>query len=246
MTDRHATTRFAERAQAYAAHRPGYPEPVFAALFAGLGDPRSLIVADAGAGTGISTNALAQRVREVVAIEPNAAMRARADAVQNVRWVDGTAEQTGLPARSVDIAAAFQAFHWFDPRRAWDEFARIARRRIALVQYERDETHAFAAAYARTIRPFMLDDTEALRLRALEEFERLAGTALVRTVVPSSQTLTLEGVLGRIASSSYLPSQGDAGRELRDRAHALFAQHQSGGTVAMDMSIFVLTADLQV
>jgi len=243
VTDRDATTRFADRAQAYAAHRPGYPEPVFAALFAGLGDPRDLVVADAGAGTGISTKALAQRVREVVAIEPNAAMREQAEAAQNVRWVGGTAERTGLPASSVDIAAAFQAFHWFDPQRAWQEFERIARRRIALVQYERDETQPFAQAYARTIRPFMLDDTEALRLRAMEEFERLAGSALVRTVVPSAQTLTLEGVLGRIASSSYLPSQGDAARELRDRAHAIFARHQSGGTVTMGMSIFVLTAD---
>ncbi|MBV8151501.1 MAG: class I SAM-dependent methyltransferase, partial [Candidatus Eremiobacteraeota bacterium] len=209
MTDRAPTARFSDRAGAYSVHRPGYPDAVFDALFEGLGEPRALVVADVGAGTGISTTLLAERAAKVIAVEPNASMRERAAPAANVQWTGGTAEQTGLPDNSVDVAAAFQAFHWFDPAVAFEEFARIARRRVALVQYERDETHPFSAAYTATIRPFMLDETERLRMQTLEAFANLAGEKLRRAVVPASQTLTLDGVLGRIASSSYLPKTGE-------------------------------------
>lgn len=244
MSDRRSLTRFSDRAQAYTSHRPDYPPGVFEALFEGLDDPRTLHVADVGAGTGISSQQLAQRVASVVAIEPNAQMRERAAPLANVRWIDGTAENTGLADFAVDVAAAFQAFHWFDPQRAFQELSRVSRRRIGLVQYERDENQAFAAAYAAAIRPFMLDDTEALRLRTLETFASLAGSSLHRTVVPSTQTLDLEGVLGRASSSSYLPQSGAQAGELRERLRAIFREHEQGGVVPMAMSVYVLTADV--
>jgi SAM-dependent methyltransferase len=40
---------------------------------------------------------------------------------------DGTAEATGLGAGSADIVTASTAFHWFDPKRALPELARILR-----------------------------------------------------------------------------------------------------------------------
>jgi ubiquinone/menaquinone biosynthesis C-methylase UbiE len=39
--------------------------------------------------------------------------------------VAGTAEATTLQDASVDLATAGQAFHWFDPKLARTEFARI-------------------------------------------------------------------------------------------------------------------------
>lgn len=242
MIDRNATGRFSERAAAYSVHRPAYPPEVFDALFEGLGDCRSLVVADVGAGTGISTEPLADRVERVFAVEPNAAMRSRARPLPNVTWIDGTGEETRLADKSVDVAAAFQAYHWFHAERAFAEFRRIARRRAALVQYERDERQAFSRAYADTIRPFMIDDTEALRILTLERFSALAGNGLRRSVVPSIQVLTLEGVLGRIDSSSYLPKEGSQALLLRERARELFMKHESGGAVEMAMAVHVLTA----
>lgn len=245
MSERSAVARFSDRAAAYSSHRPGYPDGVFDALFDGLGDPRRLSVADAGAGTGISSQLLAQRVAEVAAIEPNASMRERALPMPNVRWLDGTAENTGLGDRSVDVTAAFQAFHWFEPRRAFEEFARISRLRIALVQYERDESQPFARAYGETIRPFMLDETEALRARTLETFAVLAGSSLRRAVVPAGQTLDLGGVLGRVASSSYLPQNGSAADDLRRRMTECFERFAENGVVEMAMQMFVLAVDVR-
>jgi SAM-dependent methyltransferase len=228
--------RFSDRAGAYSAHRPGYPDQVFNVLFAGLGVP-GLVVADVGAGTGISTRLLAQRVRQVHAVEPNAKMREEATPLPNVEWCDGTGEHTGLPDQSVDVVVAMQAYHWFDPDAAWREFHRVARQRVAVVQYERDEREgSFARAYGAAIRPFFLDDTEARRLDRLEGFARRCGAGLVRAAVPSSDTLTLEGLLGRAASSSYLPRSPELQAALRE----VFAQHQRDGTVELGMTNHVL------
>lgn len=241
--ERNATQRFSGRAGAYRTHRPGYPPQVFEALFDGLGDPRGLVVADIGAGTGISTSLLAARVSHVFAVEPNADMRAQAAPERNVTWLDGTGENTGLDDKSVDVAAAFQAYHWFDHQTAFDEFMRIARKRIALVQYERDELEGFTAAYTRAIRPHMLDDTEALRLRTLEKFASMCGERVQRAVFPSGQVLTLEGLLGRLASTSYLPRYGDRADALRAEVREVFAQFERDGIVEMAMSVFVLAVD---
>ncbi|HEX9009545.1 MAG TPA: class I SAM-dependent methyltransferase [Holophagaceae bacterium] len=238
------TGRFGERAEAYGRHRPGYPVAVFDLLLAGLGDPACLAVADVGAGTGISTRLLAARVGRVFAVEPNAAMRAEAEAPGNVVWLAGTAEATGLPTHSVDVAAAFQAFHWFDADRALAEFRRIACRRIALVQYERDEREPFARAYGDLIRPFLLDDTEARRLRALVTFAEKAGSNVQQASIPFGQSLDLEGVMGLIASSSYLPREGAAADRLRAGAAQLFQAFALDGRVELARSVYVLTQDL--
>ncbi len=238
------TARFSGRAQAYAAHRPSYPKAAIDALLRGLGPEEQLIVADVGAGTGISANLLAQRVGTVVAVEPNEQMRERAEPRPNVHWESGSAEALPLPDKSVDVAVAFQAFHWFEPLRAFAQFARVARRRVALVQYERDETQPFSAAYGAIVKRYAVDETEALRMRTLETFSTLAGSALRRAVVPFKQRLTQEGVVGRVDSSSYLPHEGDAAQALRREICDLFGRFARDGFVEMAMNVYVLAADV--
>lgn len=235
--------RFTAHADAYAVNRPGYPPEAIDALLEGLGPREKIVAADLGAGTGISSRLLAERGVHVYAIEPNAAMRAQAQSHPLVTWIDGTAEASGLADASVDVAAAFQAFHWFDPRRALDEFRRISRRRIALLQYERDEREAFAAAYGALVRRYALEDTEARRLRALEEFATLAGPGCHRLVFSYAQTLDRERFRGRLASTSYLPREGGAAEPLRADAEALFERFARAGSVTVAMVCYVLLAD---
>lgn len=239
-----ATTRFSDRATAYAANRPSYPKAAIDALLRGLGPEHDLLVADVGAGTGISANLLAERVGTVFAIEPNAEMREHAQTRPNVHWETGYAEELPLPDKSVDVAVAFQAFHWFDPLRAFAQFARVARRRVALLQYERAETQPFSAAYGSIVRRYAVDDTEALRLRTLEIFSTLAGSGLRRAVVPFKQRLTLEGVIGRVDSSSYLPHEGEAAAALRQEMRDLYDRFVRDGYVEMAMNVHVLAADV--
>lgn len=244
MSTRDSTTRFSDRADAYSRHRPGYPPPVFDALFDGLGDPARLEVADVGAGTGISSTLLAERVARVIAIEPNEQMRDRAVALPNVSWRSGTGEKTGLADKSVDVAVAFQAFHWFEIPTAFAEFRRISRRRIGLVQYERDEAQPFSKAYGAIVRRYATDDTEALRMRTLDSFSSLAGTRLKRAEVPFAQLLDARGILGRLASASYLPRAGDSAVALRAEVSIAFDKFQRDGYVELAMTAYVLICDV--
>jgi SAM-dependent methyltransferase len=239
-----ATARFSDRAQAYGEYRPSYPKAAIDAVLRGLGPEEQLIVADIGAGTGISANLLAQRVASVVAIEPNAHMRERSESRPNVHWEDGRAEELPLPNKSVDLATAFQAYHWFDPLKAFSEFTRVARRRVAIVQYERDETQPFAAAYGAIVKRYATDDTEALRLRTLDLFSALCGSGLRRAVVPFKQRLTLDGVIGRVDSSSYLPRDGEAADALRREMRQLYERFERGSFVEMALNVYVLAADV--
>jgi SAM-dependent methyltransferase len=84
---------------------------------------------DLGAGTGLVTRSLAAAgVTDVVAVEPDDAMRAvLAARSPGVRALAGTAEDIPLPAASVDAVLASSAWHWFDPERATAEIARVLR-----------------------------------------------------------------------------------------------------------------------
>jgi SAM-dependent methyltransferase len=221
-----STTRFTGRAGDYAKYRPSYPPEAIAAVLDGFTAPH---VADLGAGTGISSALLADAGAHVVAVEPNAQMRAAIVERPNITVVDGTAEATALPNGSVDVVTAFQAYHWFDPPRVIAEAARIGKTRVrfAAVWNERDESDAFTGAYSEIIRAHFMDDTEKHRRghHVLEDL-RAAGWSDVRVVnVQQMQELDWEGMIGRARSTSYLPREGPAYeamaaqlRELYDRA----------------------------
>jgi ubiquinone/menaquinone biosynthesis C-methylase UbiE len=239
-----STQRFTERAVDYAAHRPGYPAEVIDAILAGLVNPRDLVAADVGAGTGISASALADRGVRVIAIEPNDAMRAASQPNPLIEWRDGNGEATGLAGKSVDLACAFQAFHWFATRAAMQELARIARRRVAIAQYERDETNAASRRLAELYRAYALDDTEMRRLHALEVFADFPGAHVRHHVFRWERALDLESMMGMAASSSYLPREGAKADDLRSDLRNLFDTYAVGGRVAIRMQTFVFCADL--
>ncbi|MBV9718808.1 MAG: methyltransferase domain-containing protein [Candidatus Eremiobacteraeota bacterium] len=238
-----STSRFGPRAKAYAAFRPSYPPSAIDAVLAGLGEPDALIVADVGAGTGISARLIAQRGARVIAIEPNARMRAAAEGHASVTWHHGTAERTGLASQSVDVALACEAFHWFATMETMAEFRRIARKRAALLQYERDERDPFTAAYGELVRSYATDDTEAIRQEALAVFAAFPGARVRRTDHPVAQRLDRPGLLGRAASASYLPAVGPPAQRLRADLEALFERYERDGVVELAMVTFALVAD---
>jgi SAM-dependent methyltransferase len=116
---------FSSVAGAYQAFRPSYPPAVFEWL-AGLAPSRERAL-DVGCGSGQASRGLAGWFDEVVAVDPSAEQVARAAPHPRVRYAVSGAESLPLPAGSVDLALAAQAYHWFDHARFAAELGRVSR-----------------------------------------------------------------------------------------------------------------------
>ncbi|HTU71083.1 MAG TPA: class I SAM-dependent methyltransferase [Candidatus Baltobacteraceae bacterium] len=218
-----STARFGERAGDYARFRPGYPREAIEAVLEGFVAPA---VADLGAGTGISSALLADSGAKVFAVEPNASMRSSIPTRPDVIPIDGTAESTNLPDRSIDVVTAFQAYHWFDPQRVLAEAVRIGRERLRFgaVWNERDPADAFAREYEAVVRPYMTDDTESRRRKsAIDDDLRARRWGRVRVLeFRHRQDLDWESLIGRTRSTSYLPREGPEYEAMAAQLRALY------------------------
>jgi SAM-dependent methyltransferase len=106
------------------------PEVEIAALLAALDGVTDVV--DVGGGTGLVTQAIAARV-PVLVIEP--AEEQRAHLPPGITARAGRAEELPLADRSYDAAIATWVLQYTDdPRRAVAELARVARRRVVIVQ----------------------------------------------------------------------------------------------------------------
>lgn len=249
------TARFTGRAADYVKARPSYPQGVLAILRETCGLAAGRAVADLGSGTGIFTALLLESGATVHAVEPNADMRAAAEAVLGAqpgfRSVAGRAEATTLPEGSIDLVTAAQAFHWFDLEAARTEMRRILRPasakdpcRVALVWNDRSLD---ATPFLRDYEALLLARCPKYRelqgkADSVDKFDALLGKARwTRHTVPNEQRLEREGLIGRLLSSSYAPHEGDPGHgetfaELRD----IFDRHAQAGEVAMLYSTVVI------
>ncbi len=237
--------RFSSRVDDYVRYRPGYPAALFETLDAlGCSRPGGVVV-DVGSGTGILSRGLLDSGHgaRVVAVEPNAAMRAAAEGALAGRplfeSVDASAEATGLPDASADLVIAAQAFHWFDAPRARVEFARILRPSglVALVWNQRQDSpqnrdylemlERFAPDYA------LVRESERSSEAKMRAF--FAPVSPTLTVFDNEQRLDEAGFRGRLLSSSYAPLQGHPMHgPLLARAGEIFRQHSRGGLVSIE------------
>lgn len=240
------TERFTTRAGSYVAARPSYPRAAIEAIVEGLGDPATLTVGDLGAGTGISSRLLAELGPHVLAIEPNAAMRAAAAHDPRVEWIDGTAEATTLPDASLDVLSAFQAWHWFDHPRVTVEARRVVRKggRLAVVYNERDETDAFTAQYGDIVRRYAKDATERRRATALAHALGIDPERTTREEFRNSQTLDRAGVHARADSSSYLPQSGPEATAMHEDIDKLLDHFGVTGTIETRLLTVVVRVEL--
>jgi SAM-dependent methyltransferase len=131
-------------AESYDRVRPGPPPGALDWLVpAGCG-----LAVDVAAGTGLFTRALLGRAAEVVAIEPDARMRAvLAQQSPRVRVLEGWGEAMPLPDECADAVFVSTAWHWLDPARAVPEIARVLRSggRLGVIWTSRDRQQDWVA-----------------------------------------------------------------------------------------------------
>lgn len=238
------TGRFTDRVEDYVRWRPGYPKAVLDVLRSDLGLTPGQVVADVGSGTGLLSRLLVDNGNVVYGVEPNRAMAAAAEAflADSGRFhsVAGSAESTSLPDASVDLVTAGQAFHWFVVPEARKEFRRILRPGggVALVwNLRRLDSTPFLRDYEAFLRHWSTDYGAVS--------ERYADPAALRELFgeggwrerrfDNAQLFDLEGLRGRLLSSSYTPKEGDPRRDAMLAAlPALFAAHARDGRISFD------------
>jgi SAM-dependent methyltransferase len=212
-----STARFTDRVADYVKYRPTYPREVVTFVHAECAIAPTAPVADIGAGTGISTRLFLEAGHPVVAVEPNAAMRAAADTwladFPQYRSVCGTAEATTLGDASVDLVIAAQAFHWFDRTNARREFARILKPRGAIVLFWNSrllDGSPFLAGYEDLLQRYCPDYRWVKESYPDEALADWFGDGYERkTVFPNAQQLDFDALKGRLMSSSYAPKADD-------------------------------------
>lgn len=249
------TGRFTARADDYAKWRPEYPRDVVDFWRAQFGWRPGDTVADLGSGTGIMSGMLLDSGLRVMAIEPNADMRAAAEHLYSGRKpfvsIAGSAENTMLPDRSVDGAVAAQAFHWFDPETTRAELLRVLRPpgKVGVVWNVRQtESTEFLRQYELFLHEWGTDYA-AVQARQAHP-EEFLGALFERRGVASAtfdneQRFGYEGLEGRLLSCSYIPKPG--GRtfgSMLESLRRLFEAHAEHGEVAFRYDVRVYAGTL--
>lgn len=250
MTSTDSTLRFTDRVDNYVKYRPNYPIEVTAFFESRCGISKDSAIADIGSGTGISAKLFLDHGCLVYGIEPNDAMRAAAESYlqpyERFVSINATAETTTLGDVSVDLIIAAQAFHWFEPEATRNEFKRILKPGgyVALMWNERrtsssdflreyEELHFKYGRDYKEVRHDRITD-KVLNAFFQKDFERVS--------FENHQTLDLDGLIGRIASSSYMPNDGDdAFSALIKDVEWLFAKYAEKGRIKVfyDTNIYI-------
>ncbi|RAU96044.1 SAM-dependent methyltransferase [Mycobacterium colombiense] len=233
MTDRHERAMsFGSIAEDYDGLRPQPPQRAVDWL---LPSDCELAV-DVGAGTGLFTRTLVGRAAHVVAVEPDARMRAvLAERSPGVRAVAGTGESIPLPNNSADAVFVSSAWHWMDPDRAVPEIGRVLRDggRFGLIWTSRDRD----VDWVRDLEVLPKDDTSELdapdRFRRRHENVVLPDPQIFHNVARETfdfvRTMTVDDIVAMLATYSrvIIASPDDRAQRL-DNARATLTERFPG------------------
>lgn len=231
--------RFSDRVDDYIKYRPSYPTEIIHFLSENLGLKPESFVADIGSGTGISTELFLKNGNRVYAVEPNPEMRQAAESLlvgyKNFTSVNASAEETNLPSNSVDFIIAAQAFHWFNLPLTQQEFQRILKSNgnILLLWNSRSTDNAFQQAYEdllwNNIESYKNMNHRGFDDAVIEHF--FAPREVGKARFNNFQEFDLEGMKGRLLSSSYCPKSGEIHHLLMQQLELLFSQYAENGLV---------------
>ncbi|MBV8253119.1 MAG: class I SAM-dependent methyltransferase [Chitinophaga sp.] len=237
------TKRFSNRAENYARYRPGYPAGIIPYLQNSIQLNSSKMVADIGAGTGISSALFLKEGNTVYGVEPNDAMREKAELFlqhyPHFHSVRGTAEATHLPDSSVDLILAGQSFHWFNQEATKVEFKRIAKpdAYIVIMWNVRELNTDFAKAYEHLLatygRDYSADGRDVASEHKTTSF--FYPCAFEKVTFSRKEELSYEVLKGRLLSTSFVPAEDEEDcMPMMATLDDIFDRYQEDGKVSFD------------
>jgi SAM-dependent methyltransferase len=238
------THRFTRRAENYAKYRPRYPVAIVPFLSGEIGLTPRWSIADIGSGTGLLSELWLANGNPVYGVEPNTEMREMAEHLlagfENFHSINGAAEATTLPNRSIDLVTAGSAFHWFHAETARSEFSRILKPGgyVLLTWNTRKvEASPFAGAFRELLLEHSTNrqSSEHRRRREdhLAEFYGAGGYKLA--TFDNGQTLDWEGLKGHLFSLSVAPLPGEPSYDpMIEHLHRIFDQFQEDGKIKIE------------
>jgi SAM-dependent methyltransferase len=247
VTDRRErATSFGSIAEDYDALRPQAPQSAVDWLV----PPVCGVAVDVGAGTGLFTRTLVDRVAQVIAVEPDARMRQVLTARSpGVRVVQGRGESIPLPDASADAVFVSSAWHWMDDKRAVAEIGRVLRDggRFGVLWTSRDRE----MDWVRNLDRLPGEDTSAAN--AADRFRRLdvvlrdppifgnVGRETFRFV----RTMTVDDVVAMVGTYSrvIVASPDDRERRLAQARAALQARFPGSDVIDVPMQARCWRAD---
>jgi ubiquinone/menaquinone biosynthesis C-methylase UbiE len=231
--------RFSGRVEAYIRARPGYPPQVLDALRRECGLQPHWAIADIGSGTGILTEMFLKHGNTVYGVEPNQEMREASGkllaAYPRFHPREGTAEQTTLADRSVEMVTAAQAFHWFDRPKARAEFQRVLKPGgwVVVLFNNRDMDSTFVRDYEALLDTYGTDYRQVRHENLGDDVfaEFFGAQGFKKSVFPNPHTYDLSKLRERLLSSSFVPNTGDRADAMLRDLERIFHKHQRGGVV---------------
>ena len=235
------TSRFTRTVEKYSQYRPSYPKEVLQVLVDECGLASSSIIADIGSGTGILTRLFLDHGNTVYGVEPNQAMRESGEdflrQYTSFCSINGTAEATTLPDKSVDFIVIGTAFHWFDIDLAQIEFKRILKSPgwVMMVWNVRNtEKSDLQRDYEELIVRYGTDyrDSKAHKFENTAVSDFFNPYPMNIKTFTNSQDFDWEGLQGRLLSTSYSLAPDDLGYdEMLKELRQIFDRYQKNGKV---------------
>ncbi|MEP6673580.1 MAG: methyltransferase domain-containing protein [Ferruginibacter sp.] len=238
-----STTRFSNRVEDYVKYRPAYPPEIVDFLQNKYQLSSEKLIADIGAGTGISAALFLKRGYQVIAVEPNGEMREKSlellGSYKNFKAINGTAENSGLENASVDVIIAGQAFHWFDVIKTKAEFKRILKPKglTVLLWNERKTSCGFEQDYDKLIIKHAHDyvQVDHRNINAADIASFFDPSPVELEIFSNHQVFNFEGLKGRLLSSSYMPARNETGHKaMIDDLKILFEQYRQNEMITIN------------
>jgi ubiquinone/menaquinone biosynthesis C-methylase UbiE len=229
--------KFSLKSESYDKYRPEYSPRVIDYIKKHYSVNSKTRVADIGAGTGILTKQLLGLDCQIYGVEPNSEMRSIAQRKlkdeKNCQILNGSAENTLLKEKSIDLVVVGQAFHWFKVKEFKKELQRISKTgKVILLWNIKLPTQPYLLALEKINRTYCKDFLGFSGGIKEEEIGAFFDGVYKKVEFENNLSMDKNSFVQGIFTASYAPHKNDVHYEdYLSKIEGLFDQYSERGTL---------------